>query len=209
VTPASTEARIQSFTLAGVSGSINHSSNPGTITVSGVPYSTNLNGLVPTIVLMSSVAAVSPSGAQDFSSAKSYTVTAQDGTTTKTYTVTVTKAAPPEPPALSISAVGNVYVHVKSKTIPDTCTDTWTGGRDYVYLNERANSRGENYIMMQGLRYDNLYIPYIRPQIGSPDPDVSISPAYGTVLPAGDFDFTISKPGYKSLTVHVYMNFVY
>lgn len=53
-----------------------------------VSYTVNLASLEPTITL-SDGATISPSGAQDFTSAVTYTVTAEDGTTTQDWVVSV------------------------------------------------------------------------------------------------------------------------
>jgi hypothetical protein len=86
---------IDSFTLAGASGTItNTSSVAGTITVT-VPYATNLTSLTPTITLASGTSFVDPISAgapKDFSSPVNYVVT--DGAETRTYAVTVSKEAP-------------------------------------------------------------------------------------------------------------------
>jgi hypothetical protein len=81
-----TAAEITAFKIGSVSGTIS-----GTNIGVTVPYGTTVTSLTPTISL-SAGASVSPTTAQDFSSAKTYTVTAQDGTTKKAYTVTVTVA---------------------------------------------------------------------------------------------------------------------
>ena len=57
-----------------------------------VPFGTNISSLTP-IINVSAKATVSPSGAQDFSSAVFYTVTAEDGSTVS-YTISIEKEAP-------------------------------------------------------------------------------------------------------------------
>jgi endonuclease I/endonuclease/exonuclease/phosphatase family metal-dependent hydrolase len=94
---ASTEANITDFkfTISSIvyAGTIDEGATPNPTISVELPIGTNVSSLTPTIT-SSSCSNVSPSGAQDFSSAVNYTVTAQDGTTTKTYTVNVTFAAP-------------------------------------------------------------------------------------------------------------------
>ena len=84
-----TDKDITGFTLKGVDGTINESSQ--TITVD-LPYAvdTDITALAPEITV-SALAAVNPASgaAQDFTDPVVYTVTAEDGST-KTYTVTVT-----------------------------------------------------------------------------------------------------------------------
>jgi hypothetical protein len=65
----------------------------GTVDAS-VPFGTDRSALVPTITCSSGASVAPASGeAQDFSSAVTYTVTAEDAATTQEYTVTVTEAA--------------------------------------------------------------------------------------------------------------------
>ena len=84
-----TDKDITRFTIKGVDGTINESSQ--TITVD-LPYAvdTDITALAPEITV-SALAAVNPASgaAQDFTNPVVYTVTAEDGST-KTYTVTVT-----------------------------------------------------------------------------------------------------------------------
>jgi hypothetical protein len=90
---------ITSFTLAGASGTINGT----TITVK-VPHGRDVTALTP--VIAHNGASIDKSGAQNFKSAITYTVTAENGSM-KIYTVTVTAgdasepAAPAEPAAPS------------------------------------------------------------------------------------------------------------
>ncbi|MBL9019692.1 MAG: Ig-like domain-containing protein [Myxococcales bacterium] len=88
ITTAGSDSKdITRFTLAGVDGTIN-----GTSIAVTVPFGTNILSAAPTIV-HTGVSVSPPSGiAQNFSTPKSYTVTAENGST-KTYTVTVTIAA--------------------------------------------------------------------------------------------------------------------
>jgi len=98
---------ITSFTLAGAAGTINESA--GTIAVT-VPFGTTLTSLTPAI--NTTGVSVSPTGAQNFSSPVTYTVTAAD-TTTKTYTVTVSVApGPPDTPYNVSAAAGNAQATV-------------------------------------------------------------------------------------------------
>lgn len=84
----SSDKAITAFTLAGVNGSIDESA--GTITLT-LPYGTDVTALTPAITHTG--ASVSPTGAQNFTSPVTYTVTAADGST-KPYVVTVTIAQP-------------------------------------------------------------------------------------------------------------------
>jgi hypothetical protein len=82
-----TEKQITAFTIAGqVSSAIDQAAKTVTVTM---PFGTSKTNLVPTITL-SAAASVSPTSgaAQDFTSPKTYTVTAEDGTT-QDYVVTV------------------------------------------------------------------------------------------------------------------------
>lgn len=89
---ASTECKITafSFTVSGtvVAGTIDDTEHTVAITV---PYGTAVTALEPTIAV-STGATVSPTSgtAEDFTSAVTYTVTAEDAETTQDYTVTVT-----------------------------------------------------------------------------------------------------------------------
>jgi len=87
-TVLSSAKAIISFTLAGTTGTINEAA--GTVAVT-VPHGTDVTSLTPTIVHTG--ASISPTGAQNFSSPVTYTVTALDSTTMQ-YTVTVTVAPP-------------------------------------------------------------------------------------------------------------------
>ena len=89
------QTAINSFTLPSqVSASIqaNVSSNSDTVNVK-MPYGTDLTNLIPTIVL-SPGATISPvsGSSQNFSSAVTYTVTAEDGQTTQDWVVNVSLA---------------------------------------------------------------------------------------------------------------------
>ncbi len=98
----SNEAEITSFAFGGLTPPIDGIITNTAIAVS-TPFDTDINALVPTIVI-SANATISPESgvAQDFSTPVQYTVTAQDGTTTTVYTVTVT----PDPePIIKITPV--------------------------------------------------------------------------------------------------------
>ncbi|MBQ4358196.1 MAG: DUF5018 domain-containing protein, partial [Paludibacteraceae bacterium] len=84
LTILSSEAKITSFSIGTTNGTIDNES--GTIAFT-LPYGTDVTALTPTITL-SDGATCAPSGAQDFSSPVTYTVTAEDGTHYD-YTVTV------------------------------------------------------------------------------------------------------------------------
>jgi hypothetical protein len=83
----STECDITSFTISGIETSIS-----GTTITLIVPEDADLTALTPTITV-SEGATISPASGveQDFSSAVTYTVTAEDTTTTKTYTTAIDK----------------------------------------------------------------------------------------------------------------------
>ncbi|BAV94705.1 DUF5018 domain-containing protein [Ichthyobacterium seriolicida] len=70
----------------------------GTSITVDIPYNTQLNGLTPDIELYKEATITTPSGgattAQDFSSQKTYTITAQDGSTS-IYTVTLNRETEP------------------------------------------------------------------------------------------------------------------
>ncbi|MCL1846371.1 MAG: right-handed parallel beta-helix repeat-containing protein [Coriobacteriia bacterium] len=83
----STDKDITAFTLAGESATIT-----GTSISVTVPYGTDVTSLTPAVTHTG--ASYAPTGAQDFSSSVTYTVTAADSTT-KAYAVTVTVAPPP------------------------------------------------------------------------------------------------------------------
>jgi len=85
---SSTDALITAFnfTSPAITGVVNNTNHTVALTV---PYGTDVTSLTPTI--SSSIGAtVSPSTAQNFTTPKTYTVTAMDGTTTQEYVVTVT-----------------------------------------------------------------------------------------------------------------------
>lgn len=88
ITTSGSDAKdITRFTLAGVDGTIN-----GTSIAVTVPFGTNILSAAPTIV-HTGISINPPSGvARNFSTPKTYTVTAANGST-KTYTVTVAVAA--------------------------------------------------------------------------------------------------------------------
>lgn len=88
VVPKSSEKAISGFAFGGLSPAVTASVSGNAITAT-VPFGTALTALVPTITT-SAKATVSPASgvAQNFSSAVTYTVTAEDGTTQR-YTVTV------------------------------------------------------------------------------------------------------------------------
>lgn len=90
---ALTTKKIESFSFLSldpdVTGTINESSHTVTLTV---PYGTNLTSLTPTIGYVGGTLSPTSGSAQNFSSPRTYTVTAADGTT-QNYTVTVETAA--------------------------------------------------------------------------------------------------------------------
>ncbi|MHC1694827.1 MAG: S-layer homology domain-containing protein [Eubacteriales bacterium] len=91
----SSDNQISTFTLAGVTGTINHDTGGGDggITLT-VPYGTDLTSLVPTAMTVPSNATLYPSSgtARNFTSPLVYLVQAEDGTL-KRYIVEVTVAA--------------------------------------------------------------------------------------------------------------------
>lgn len=84
----STACAITGFSINGVAGVMNESEKTITVTLPGL--STNVTALVPTINV-SALATISPASgvAQDFTTPKNYTITAQDITVNKTYSVIV------------------------------------------------------------------------------------------------------------------------
>jgi len=90
---ASTEANILTFTLAEQTTDATINATDHTVSIE-VVNGTAVTALVPTITV-SAGATVSPASgvAHDFTSAVTYTVTAEDGTTTQDWVVTVTVAA--------------------------------------------------------------------------------------------------------------------
>ncbi len=93
-----------------VAGTIDHGA--GTINLT-VPFGTDITSIKPTIELPAG-ASVSPTTAQNFSSAVKYTVTAQSGAT-KQYTVTVKVATNPDKPV--ITAVNKTKIEVGQELI--------------------------------------------------------------------------------------------
>jgi hypothetical protein len=89
-TATATTNGITGFSINGVAGAVNNSSNTISVTL---PYGTDVTRLVPTIA-GSNIASISPSSGTtvNFSKPVTYTVTMTDGTV-KTYTVTVYVAA--------------------------------------------------------------------------------------------------------------------
>jgi len=81
-------AEITAFELTQLSAAVVINSETATIT-GALVAGTDVTGLTPTLTL-SEGATYTPSGAQDFTNAVVYTVTAQDGETTKDWTVTLT-----------------------------------------------------------------------------------------------------------------------
>jgi len=92
---------ITKFTINGVDGEIG-TDNAIAVTL---PHTTDsVTDLVPTIEISAAATVAPASGvAQDFTSARTYVVTAEDGTTTKTYTASVTVLPPPSTAAFITS----------------------------------------------------------------------------------------------------------
>jgi hypothetical protein len=126
---------ITAFKLSGVDGVISENS----ITVT-LPYGSSRTSLSPTVTHTG--VSYSPTSAQNFSTSKIYTVTAEDSTT-KNYTVTVAKNS--EKKILSLktyrSAVSNqtgsydsVSINEQNKTISISPNSNWTTDGCYVTL---------------------------------------------------------------------------
>jgi hypothetical protein len=101
-----TEKQITAFTIAGqVSSAIDQASKTVLVTM---PFGTNKTNLVPTVTV-SAAASVSPTSgtAQDFTSPKTYTVTAEDGTT-QDYVVTVNNLKNTEKQITAFTIAGQV-----------------------------------------------------------------------------------------------------
>ena len=100
--PAGSSNNITSFTLSGLANAM-----IGATTINlTVPYGTAVTALAPVFTVSLGASAVPGSGTvRDFTSSKTYTVTAQNGTT-KTYTATVT-VAPPAVPSNLVATPGN------------------------------------------------------------------------------------------------------
>jgi ELWxxDGT repeat protein len=90
---ASTETDILTFALDAQTGAATIDATNHTVSIE-VATSADITSLTPTVTL-SVGAVISPSGAQDFTSAVTYTVTAQDGSTTQDWVVTVTQEEVP------------------------------------------------------------------------------------------------------------------
>ncbi len=88
-------AEMLTFSLTEQTGAATITSADSSVAIQ-LAYGTSPTSLTPTITV-STGATISPASgvARDFSSPKTYTVTAEDGTTTKIWTVTVTVAPPP------------------------------------------------------------------------------------------------------------------
>lgn len=91
----STECKITSFSVTvggtAIAGTVDDTAHTVGVTV---PFGTAVTALAPTIAV-SEGATVSPTSgtSKNFTTAQTYTVTAEDATTTQAYTVTVTVAA--------------------------------------------------------------------------------------------------------------------
>ena len=102
VMPGSSSNSITAYTFPGLGAA-----TIGTTTINiTVPYGTALTALAPTFSVSLGASAVPGSGiAQDFTTAKTYIVTAQNGST-KTYTASIT-VAPPAVPSNLVATPGN------------------------------------------------------------------------------------------------------
>jgi hypothetical protein len=90
---ASTETDILTFTVNGVSGTINTTAH--TVTAE-LPYGTSLTSLAPTFTISSGATAIPASGtSRDFTNARIYQITAEDESTVQDWTVTITAASAP------------------------------------------------------------------------------------------------------------------
>ncbi|MDR1947906.1 MAG: DUF5018 domain-containing protein, partial [Spirochaetaceae bacterium] len=137
VTVAKNSAKdITAFKIGTASGTIS-----GTTIAVTVPYGTSRTSLTPTVTV-STGASYSPTGAQNFSSAKTYTVTAEDGTT-KDYTVTVTVAKNSEKKILSFAVYRDqalhmagdyIFINEQNKTITIAPNQNWTTNGAYIVV---------------------------------------------------------------------------
>ncbi|MBR1630286.1 MAG: hypothetical protein IJ680_00350 [Paludibacteraceae bacterium] len=127
---------ITKFVVGGVEATIDQDAK--TITASGLPYSTDLTNLTPTVTLGGSATDYTPAGAQDFTTARTYTVS--DAGEDVQYTVSVTKAATASDVAtlasisvggqeLTINGSGNTFnatIEAATKTFGATQAVTFT-----------------------------------------------------------------------------------
>ncbi|BAV94112.1 DUF5018 domain-containing protein [Ichthyobacterium seriolicida] len=135
-----------------VSGVINHSAK--TVTVK-VPYNTDVTALTPE-VLGNNGSTVTINGqaattAQDFSSEKTYTVTAQDGTTSD-YTVTVSKEDAPQLTEFKITADESKGIKDEVTATFDHPTSDGKGGKIKLKFDHKVASRNDE-IVLTGLSY--------------------------------------------------------
>ena len=132
--PASSEANITSFSLAGVSGSISGSS----ITLS-VPYGTDISSLSPQIT-NSPKSTITPAAgtSRDFSSPVTYVVTAEDGTTTTSYTITVTILDPDQVVISRFEVEGSESVDIDESA--KTITINVNEGSDVTQLTPKVTT---------------------------------------------------------------------
>jgi hypothetical protein len=100
--PLSSEKNITALSINGVTGNIN-----GTAITVTLPYGTNVSSLTP--VVTHTGASYSPTTAQNFSSQRTYTVTAADGSQ-KSYTVTVVVNPAPPSSAKAITSFSLEFI---------------------------------------------------------------------------------------------------
>jgi hypothetical protein len=174
-----TQKQITAFTIAGqVSSAIDQAAKTVTVTM---PFGTIKTNLVPTITL-SAAASVSPTSgtAQDFTSSKTYTVTAEDGTT-QDYVVTVNNLKNTEKQITMRSRLPfrRHRCHRPSTKRPKTVT------QDYLVTMPFGTS-----IVKQNKPFWCLPFGTIKTNLDRPSPSAaaSVSPTSGTAQ-----DFTSSK----------------
>ena len=151
VTIAASPAKdITAFSILGQAGTIGANSVGVT-----VPFGTNPNGLVATFTIsgasvnINGTSQVSATTANDFTSAKSYTVVAANGST-KAYTVTVTVAANPAKDITAFSILGqsgaigtnSIGVTVPYGTNPNGLVPTFTISGTSININGTNQASG-------------------------------------------------------------------
>ncbi len=116
----STATDILTFALTEQSGSATIDATNHTVSIE-VVHGTDLTGLTPTLTLSAGASANPGSGtSQDFSSAVTYTITAEDGTTTQDWIVSVTEAQRTGTDILSFTfaeATGEATINTGSHTV--------------------------------------------------------------------------------------------
>jgi hypothetical protein len=129
---------ITGFTLAGKAGTIDDTGYTIAVTL---PYGTDVTGLVPVITYTGVSIDPAAGTARDFSTPRTYTVTAADGST-RGYTVTVTvEPADVYPITITPAEHGTVTASVSGARAGDPVTLTFTPDGGYI-LTEAAYAGG-------------------------------------------------------------------